>query len=182
MIEVRKHQIIEDTKKFLEKSFKENPHYSFNNWKIMYEHSLFVLKFSLKIAETIECDKLVLSVGALLHDIGKTYKADKEFLRRGHKKIGYLVSKRFLESLELTNEQQTKLKEILSDSRDNIEKQIIEDADSIAFFADKRLQTVFKKWVDKEGLDLELKRKLDKINKLRFDVSKKIVKPFLPKQ
>ena len=72
---------VEKTKKFIEKSFREKPHFSFNNWKIMYYHSLTVLNFSLKISEKIECDKKVLSIAALLHDIGKTYEADEETLR-----------------------------------------------------------------------------------------------------
>lgn len=86
--------VLEKTKEFLKKSFMENPHFSFDDWKIMYDHSILVLKFSLKIAETINCDKMVLSIGALLHDIGKTYKADEEILIKQHRKLGYMMSKK----------------------------------------------------------------------------------------
>lgn len=171
--------IIQKTKDFLKESFIKNPSYSFNNWKIMYEHGTMVLTFSLKIArEMANYDELVLSIAALLHDIGKTYQADKQTLYEKHEEFSYLVSQKFLESLDLTKEQKLKLKEILSDPGKSIEKQIIEDADIIAFLADKRLQDSFKKWADQEGLPHEMKRKLDKINLLKFDVSKKIAEPF----
>ena len=173
-----KKEIIEKTKNFLKQSFKENPHFSFNNWKIMYDHSLLVHKYSVKIAENIDCDKVVLAIGALLHDIGKTYKADEKTLRKEHEKLGYIVSKQFLETLKLTKDQKTKLRHILTSRGESVEKRIIKDADVIAFFADRNLQSAFRKWAQRKGLRNESRRKLGKINELRFNVSKEISKPF----
>ena len=168
---------IESTKKFLEVSFRENPHFSFNNWKIMYDHSLLVQKFSLELAKNIKCDTLVLQIGALLHDIGKIYKADEETLRKKHGELGYAVSRDFIETLNLTAVQKSNLKDILSSIGDSTERHIIKDADIIAFFADAQLHMAFKKWADERGFESELQRKLDKISKLRFNESKEIAKP-----
>lgn len=171
--------IIQKTKDFLKESFIKNPSFSFNNWKIMYDHGIMVLTFSLKIArELANYDRLVLSVAALLHDIGKTYRADKQTLYEKHEEFSYVVSREFLESLDLTQEQKLKLKEILSGHGECVEKKIIQDADIIAFLADKQLQDAFKNWADQQGMPNEMKRKLDKINLLKFDVSKKIAEPF----
>lgn len=172
-------KILQKTKDFLKESFIKNPGYSFNNWKIMCDHGIMVFTFSLKIAQNLtNYDQLVLSIAALLHDIGKTYQTDKQTLYEKHEEFNYLISQRFLESLDLTKEQKFKLKEILSGLGKSIEKQIIEDADIIAFLADKKLQDAFNKWTGQEGLPNEMKRKLDKINLLKFDVSQKIAEPF----
>ena len=76
-------QVIEQTKQFLKKSFIKNPSFSFNDWRIMYNHGLMVLNFSLKLAQKIKCDKLLLSVGALLHDIGKIEIKDQVLQKKG---------------------------------------------------------------------------------------------------
>ncbi len=173
-----KAQIIRESKRFLKESFVKHPHYSFNDWRIMYDHSILVMKFALRIAKKVSCDTSVLSIGALLHDIGKTFEADEEILRKEHKRLAYPVSKEFLEGLGLTLEQKRKLEEILSDGKMSVEKEIIEDADTIAFFADKKLQGAFKMWVQKKELKNELKRKVDKFNKLQFPVSTEIARNF----
>jgi len=174
-------EIVEKTKKFLEKIFRENEHFSFGYWKIMYDHSIIVLKYALQIAETEECDKLVLRLGALLHDSGKAYKADEETLMKMHEKFSYEISKDFLNEFDLNEEQKTKLRGILTSESDTVEKHIIEDADIISFYADEQLQEAFNKWAIKKGMPNEMKRKLGKIKKLRFKASKKIAKPFYQK-
>lgn len=159
-------------------SFRENPRFSFNDWRIMYDHSVLVLDFSLKIAEGMDCDKLVLSIGALLHDVGKAYDAGEKTLRERHGELGYEVSKGFLEGLGLGAQQLAELKKILSGQSDGVEKKVIEDADIIAFLADERLQNALKGWADNKGLPGELKRKLDKAARLHFTISKEIAKKF----
>lgn len=175
---VMSNDILEQTREFLENAFIENPHFSFGNWRIMYNHSLLVLKFALGIAEEIDCDKLVLSVGSLLHDIGKAYKADEQLLREKHEELGYEISQKFLEKFNFSDEQRLKLKDIFLGDGKSVERQIIKDADIVAFFADERLQKALKSWADKRGLTNELQRKLDKVRLLHFGVSKKIAEPF----
>ena len=75
-------EIFDATKKFLKKSFVQNPSFSFNDWRIMYNHSVKVFALSLRIAEKIPCDKIVVSIGSLLHDVGKTLKMDEQALWR----------------------------------------------------------------------------------------------------
>ena len=56
--------------------------------------------------------------------MGKTYEASEEMLQKEHKKLGYKASKGFIETLGLTNEQTKKLRDILSDKGDSMEKRI----------------------------------------------------------
>lgn len=161
-------EIIEKTKKFVETSFKKNPSYSFNDWKIMYEHSLLVMLFSLGIAADFDCDKLVLSIGALLHDIGKTYETDQKTLRERHEEFNYEVSKEFLKSLKLTSVQFKEIESLLSKSEESVYGKVIKDADVLAFLADESLQRALKKWADKNNLPEEMKRKLNKFSKAYY--------------
>jgi putative nucleotidyltransferase with HDIG domain len=162
---------------FVKKSFQENQDYSFGDWAIMYEHSLKVKEIALQIAKSVNCDKELLGIEALLHDIGKTYKTDTEVLREHHAELGYEVAKNFLPKLNLSREQNKKIARFLSGNMDSIEARMIKDADIIAFFFDERLQEAFKIWADEQGFSKELQKKADKINKLEFEVSKIIAKP-----
>ena len=80
-------ELAEKTKRFLKDSFIKNPHYSFDDWRIMYNHGLNVLDYSMRLAKKIRCDKEVLIVASLLHDIGKTYKTSDKILRRDRKSV-----------------------------------------------------------------------------------------------
>ncbi len=166
--------ITNQVEKFVKDSFEKNPSYSFNDWTIMYNHSLMVRDVSFKIAKDINCDKKLLEIEALLHDIGKTYKTDLKTLREHHNELGYEVVKQFLPELNLSQEQSFKLEDFLRGQVKSVESMIIKDADIIAFFADKRLQEAFSGWADKEGLKDELQRKADKINKINFESSKEL--------
>lgn len=170
--------LVVNVQNFVKKAFQENPHYSFGDWSIMYEHSVMVKDISLQIAESVDCDKILLSIEALLHDIGKTYKASGKVLHQQHAELGYEVTKDFLPSLDLTKEQKKKLIQFLQGDVSSIEGQIIKDADCIAFFSDIVLQKAFKNWAEKEGLLNELQRKADKINTLHFEVSRKLATPY----
>ncbi len=48
------HDIIEATHDFVKTSFMAKPHYSFNDWHIMYNHSLTVEELATRIAKDIE--------------------------------------------------------------------------------------------------------------------------------
>ncbi|OGM01638.1 hypothetical protein A3K72_03690 [Candidatus Woesearchaeota archaeon RBG_13_36_6] len=167
---------IEKTKEFVKQRFIENPDFSFDDWKVMYNHSLKVEEIALKIAESVECDKLLLSIGALLHDIGKTYKVDVETLHYKHEEFNLRVAERFIDSLGFPSERLEKLKQIISFKGNSIELKIIKDADALALYADKTLYMLYIKWAHGNGLDSSIKRKLDKFSKLNFKVSKEIGK------
>ncbi|MEA3344025.1 MAG: HD domain-containing protein [archaeon] len=168
--------IIDKVREYVKKQFYEHPHFSFGDWKIMYNHSLKVEKIAMKISESVECEKLLVSIGSLLHDIGKTFEADEETLHYNHKDFNLRVSEGFLNSLKLSPEELEKIKRIISYEGNSSELKIIKDADALALYADKVLYMSYIKWAHENGLDSSIKRKLDKFSKLNFEVSKAIGK------
>ena len=166
--------IIKKTKEFVKKSFIEKPHYSFDQWSVMYNHSVLVQKIALKVTKNVKSDETIVALSALLHDIGKIYKADSKRLLKVHKKLNIIVCEKFLDSLGLPKNKLKKIKDIISYKSDSIEMKIIKDADTLALYADKRLYTLYIKWAVKEKLFLEIERKMNKFNNLNFDISKRI--------
>jgi HD superfamily phosphodiesterase len=61
--------VIQKTKNFMKEAFIEHPHYSFNHWSVMYDHSILVQSLALQIADEIDCDKTIVAIASLLHDI-----------------------------------------------------------------------------------------------------------------
>jgi len=145
----------------------------------MHDHHLIVLNLSLKIADKIPCDQLVLKIGALLHDIGKVYKADEKTLMEKHDVLGWEVSGDFLQSLNIKENQLEKIKQIWDRDKTNTEKQIISDADILAFYIDRKLQNAFKKWAKKKDYKYQMQRKMDGFNLLHLEISKEIGEPLL---
>jgi putative nucleotidyltransferase with HDIG domain len=163
--------LIAKTEAYVKNAFIENPHYSFGHWSVMYDHSVLVKDFALKIAENVECNKTLVAIGGLFHDIGKTYKADEETLHYDHEKFNLPVTEKFISALPLDEEEKNKLKSIVSYNDDFVEMKIVKDADALAFFADKRLYMLFLAWAVEKKLTATIQRKLDKFEKLRFPVS-----------
>ena len=159
---------------YLKQSFIENPSYSFGDWTIMYEHSVKVKDLALRIAQEIECDEELLIIESLWHDIGKVYKADEKILRERHAELGYQVTKNFLPQLSLPFEKEARLISFLKGDLSSIEAQVVKDADIIAFYMDEKLQLAFKTWAEKNNLLNEIERKINKLNHLRFNISKQI--------
>ena len=91
--------LITQTEEFVKQAFIQNPHYSFDDWTVMYNHSVMVKDIVLEITNEIVCDKEAIAIGALLHDIGKTYKTDLETLHTEHESFNLLVSENFFENL-----------------------------------------------------------------------------------
>lgn len=170
--------LINRTETFVKRTFIQNPHYSFNDWSVMYNHSIIVKDLALEITSNMECDKEIVAIGALLHDIGKTYEASPETLHAKHELFNLSVSENFLESLNLSQDKLKKLKRLVSYSDDSTEMKVIKDADAIALYKDKKLYMLYIKWATKNKLDLAIRRKLIKFNNLNFNFSKKIAKPF----
>lgn len=166
--------IVQKVKKFVEDEFRRHPHYSFDDWHIMYDHSVKVCEIANRIAEHLECDRLLVSVGALLHDIGKISEVDEETLHYDHEKLNLTVSEQLLDSLGLSDERLKKLKKIVSYQSNSPESRIIKDADALALYADKRLYMAYIKWAHENKLESAIERKLNKFLKLNFEVSKSI--------
>lgn len=140
-------QIIEQTKEFVKDAFKKNPHYSFNHWSIMYDHSVRTQELALKIADKITCDKTIVSICALLHDIGKTHKIDVKILHKDHQNFNLIVSEEFLKSLNLNNNDFKKVCDIIRYESDSTEMKIVKDADALALYFDKKLYMLWIAWV-----------------------------------
>ena len=166
--------LIAQAEEFVKNAFIENPHYSFGHWSVMYNHSVMVKDFALKIAEQVECDKTLVAIGGLFHDIGKTHKADEETLHYDHEKYNLPVTEKFIDILPLGEDEKSKLRSAVSYDGDSVEIKIIKDADALAFFADKKLYMLFLEWAVEKKLTASIQRKLDKFKKLRFPISAEI--------
>lgn len=164
--------IVAKTREFVKNAFIDNPSYSFGDWSVMYEHSLLVQQIALLISSAVKADKFVISVASLLHDIGKTHDADEKTLHAEHEKFNLAVCEKFLDELDMSEGERIKIKRIISFEEDSVETKIIKDADALAFYADKRLHTLFLDWATKNGHDADIERKLGKFSKLNFDISK----------
>jgi putative nucleotidyltransferase with HDIG domain len=167
-------EIIKRVEEFVAQEFEKHPHYSFNDWRVMFDHSVKVKEIALVISETLSLDTTVVAIGALLHDIGKTYEADVETLHTQHEDYNLPVSEQLLNTIGLSEDQVQKLKQIISHKSDSLEMQVVEDADALALYADKRLYTLFITWARENKLDKAIQRKIDKFGKLHFEKSKKI--------
>ena len=168
--------VIAKTEGFLAQEFQQHPHYSFNDWTVMYDHSRKVRDIASQIAEDMPCDKTVVAIGALLHDIGKTYEADPETLHKRHEEFNLPVSEQFLNSLSLPGEQLQRVKEVVSHKGDSVEMKIVEDADALALYADKRLYTLYIQWARENNLADAIQRKLNKFSKVNFERSRELGK------
>lgn len=146
----------------------------------MYDHSVLVKKLALKIAKSVPCNVTLVAIGALLHDIGKTKKASAEVLHHDHETFNLQQSKPLLKALGVMK-QKTKLEKIISHTGNSTELKVIEDADALALYYDKKLYTLFLKWSIKQKLYYAITRKIKKFDKLHFPVSRKLGKPALNK-
>jgi putative nucleotidyltransferase with HDIG domain len=165
---------IDKTKKFVKDSFVQNPHFSFNHWSVMYNHSLKVHNIAMQIADHVASDRLAVAIGALLHDIGKTHKADEATLHFEHETFNLPRSEKFLDALGLPPDQLQKVKDLISYNSGSIEMKIIKDADALALYADKNLYMLYIEWAYANNLQSSIERKLAKFSKLNFPISREI--------
>jgi len=176
MDKIPEQKFIAQAEEFVKNAFIENPHYSFGHWSVMYNHSVLVKDIALRIAEHVECDKVLAAIGGLLHDIGKTHKADEETLRFDHEKFNLSVAEKFIDGLPLPEDQKNKLKTIVSFADDSVEVKIVKDSDALALFADKKLYMLFIEWAVKNKLRDAIVRKYRKFDKLRLPISVEVGK------
>lgn len=161
---------------FVAHAFEAHPHYSFGDGTVMRDHSFRVRDIALQICADIPADTLLVELGALLHDIGKTHEADDMTLHARHEEYNLPVSEELIGGLSLSAEHRSKLRDIVSHHSDSVEMQIIEDADALAFPADQRLPRLFFDWVKEKGLEGALEKKISKFDALHFEVSRQIGK------
>lgn len=166
--------LIEQTRRFVATQFQEHPHYSYNDWTVMYNHSLKVEEIARRIAAEVECDEVLVSLGALLHDIGKTYEADPKILHRGHVDFNLTVAATFISQLGLSQADQQALEQLISYQSTETEMKVIKDADALALYADRRLYMLFLEWAAEQGHVDSIQRKIDKFKRLNFNVSREI--------
>src|SRR5262245_35164162 len=95
--------VVKTVEAFVAQEFEKHPHFSFNDWRVMYDHSLKVRDLALQVAGRMHVDRTVLVVAALLHDIGKTYEADEATLHTEHENFNVPISRGLLDSLPLSD-------------------------------------------------------------------------------
>lgn len=179
--EVVNHPAVQKTITFLKDAFQKHPHYSFNDWTIMYDHSVNVMRKSLELAEDHDVDKIVLAITSLLHDIGKTLDRDEKTLREKHEELGLEVSEAFLNSLtELSDSQRNQIKELFRKDHPDLIKKIMKDADYLDFYQNEYLHDAFKKWVDQNHLPEQIDRKIIRFEKMD-EKAKKLARPYMEK-
>ena len=147
--------------------------------KLWENHVRLVREFALKLAKIENADKEVVEISALLHDIGK-HKG-----RRGHNKISYQLSKKFLEKVNLSEKKKNLvLKCILkhstkfSDEDNEIEVKVIQSADALGTFFDEEGQQCCKERMSKNELLNLFDKSFKKINLVS---ARKIARPQIKK-
>lgn len=133
--------------------------------KALLRHVELVREYSLKLAEIENCDKKVVEIAAILHDIGKSE------CREGHSHRSYEMSREFVESMDLSDEQKRLvLKCILkhssrfSDEENEIEVKVIQSADALAVLFDDEWQEYSRKSMEKDILKGLYDKTYSKIN------------------
>ena len=177
--------LFHNCRNLLIESFEENPNYSFGDASLMIDHSIHVQEIAMNIAEVVVCNKAVVFIGSIFHDIGKTKMIDGkpvpwEVLRERHESFNYEVISNFLTEFNVSDAVRSQLQELFNISAKSPESTIIKDSDIIEFYMNSRLQAALKNWADKQNLPNELQRKADKFDSvLSCDFSKELALPYL---
>ncbi len=162
------------TEVFVRQTFAANPHHSFGDGTVMFEHSVRVKELALRLAQEVGADPLLVGLGGLLHDIGKAYPADEETLHQKHEELGVLVAAPLLGSLELPAPTLLQLRSLIAHTSASLEMQVMEDADALAFFLDKRLYMLFLAWATNTNHHAAIEKKTHKFEKLHFPLSRQL--------
>ena len=169
--------IIDECEKFM----KENIPESRINGTYL-KHVSGCRKYALELAKVYDADEFVIEVAALLHDIGAN--AGKQ-----HSEESARLAEEFLSQFDIPRDVLEKIVGCIKNHSmwgvaNNLEEQIIQDADGIIFLEDT-YKDYAKKMFDETGSMEEVKKlTLDKIggmrNKVKTDEGIKIVGKLLP--
>jgi uncharacterized protein len=173
--------IIPKIKKFVEDECrKPSSKYGFEPF---YHHFVPVVHYAEKLADDLGGDKEAIMIGAWLHDIGSIICGRKDHHITGAKiareklsELGYPAEKIQLVQKCILNHRGSR-----QDARDSLEEQIVAEADALSNF--ENISGLFKAAFVYEKLDqgaakISVRKKLEnKWNQLRFEESKKIVRP-----
>lgn len=125
-----KQKIIKETKEFIRRNIPE----SRKPKEDYFKHVFGVRKYGLKLAKIYGADKFIIEMASLLHDVGAD--AGKEHAEESAK-----ISKKFLKKLDIPEEIKERILQCIKlhsmgSKTENIEEQIIQDADGIIFIED----------------------------------------------
>lgn len=173
--------VIEQTRTFMEHAFRESPHYTFGDPTIMIDHSNLVGDIAGVLANHYPgVDNTVAEITAILHDVGKTVHTDEETLLKKHEELGLQVADTLLDTLALTQTQREQVKTFFTNKENTSLRQLVKDADYIAFYADERLHDAFKAWTDRDKLPHEVLRKLQRFDQMA-PIAQDLARPFYEK-
>jgi len=176
--------LIQSAKEYLIESFTRNPSYSFGDGTIMVEHSIHVCEIAENLTVYQECDLLLIQIGSLFHDLGKSHlidgkAVDKQILRSRHEQLNIDAAHNFFKNQELSESFIESFAKLFDSESDIVEKSIIKDADIIEFYMNFRLQKALNDWALDNNIQGELQRKADKFNTvLTSQLAKKFAQPY----
>lgn len=139
-------------------------------------------RYALLLAEKYNADGFVVEIAALLHDIGAD--AGKE-----HPKKGSEIAKQFLSKFKISSEILNRILSCIKNHSmgtevDNLEEQIIQDADGIIFLEDTF--KYFYEGAKKKGVSVDEEKEWVKnkikgmMEKIKTDEGKRIAEELLP--
>lgn len=173
--------VIQEIKNFVEDECKKpTSKYGYEPFPF---HFVQVVKYAGELADRLGGDKEIISIAAWLHDIGSIMNG-----RKDHHITGAEIAENKLKELNYPSEKISLIKKCIlnhrgsqQNNRESIEEQIVAEADVISNFDNItgifQAAFVYEKMNRGEAKDSVRKKLENKWNQLRFEDSKRIIKP-----
>jgi len=173
--------IIQAIKNFVEEECKKpTSKYGYDPFPF---HFVQVVKYAEELANRLGGDKEVISIAAWLHDIGSII-----YGRENHHSTGAEIAEKKLKELNYPSDKVGLIKKCIlnhrgsqQNNRESIEEQIVAEADVLSNFDNIagifKAAFVYEKMNEGEAKDSVRKKLENKWNQLRFEDSKRIIKP-----
>ncbi|RLE39593.1 hypothetical protein DRJ17_00145 [Candidatus Woesearchaeota archaeon] len=174
-----KEKIIQETENFMKKNIPKSRITKEGSSEIYFRHVLGVKKYALHLAELYNADKFIVTIAALLHDVG----ADAG---KYHAEESAKISRKFLSRFDIPENIKEKIircieKHSIGSNTETIEEQIVQDADGIIFiedtfkfFFDEQKQ----KFPHEEAKKLSIKKIKEMMNKIKTEEGIRLAKNF----